>query len=285
MNTLITANHLHKYYGELHALNEISFSLERGQIVGLLGPNGAGKSTLINAILGLNQFQGDLSVLGFNPRHHRTQMLQKLCFISDVATLPAWLKVKDAITFVEGVHPSFNREKALALLAKTEIPQDKTVKKLSKGMITQLHLALIMAIEADILILDEPTLGLDILHRKQFYSNLINDYYTKNRTILITTHQAEEIEGILTHLMIIDHGTLLLHTDVDSLYEKYLAIEATPDKKAELLALNPLYQQTLLGKTMYLFNNQSAAELSRFGSLSRPSISDIFVAIVTEKKS
>ncbi len=285
MNTLIEAKNLNKAYGNFVALDNINFNIERGQIVGLIGPNGAGKTTLLKSILGLTPSSGHLSVLGQNPRKHRNKLMQKMCFIADVAILPRWLKVADALTFVEGVHPLFNKSNALAFLEKTDIPLNSKVKALSKGMVVQLHLSLIMAIDTDILILDEPTLGLDIIYRKQFYNSLLSDYFTENRTIVITTHQVEEIESILTHLMFINKSKFMLDCSMDKFSERFIQVMAHPGKEKELQAYKPIATNKQFGKMIYLFEDTPKDMLATLGEISIPSVSDVFVAKILGERS
>jgi len=281
MNNVITTQHLSKNYGSFEALKDVNLSIRSGRIIGLIGLNGAGKTTLLKALLGLTRYRGEVSVLGLNPRSQRTQLMNKMCFIADVAILPRWLKVINAVEFVEGVHPNFNRNKAMGFLSKTNIQLNTKIKTLSKGMIVQLHLALIMAIDADILILDEPTLGLDILYRKQFYRNLLNDYFNEERTIIVTTHQVEEIEYILTDLLMIDRGRVILDCSMQEIAKQFVQVAATPDCFDALKQLKPLSYQKQINKTQFLFENMDHSKLSEFGELSTPSISDIFVAKVS----
>jgi ABC-2 type transport system ATP-binding protein len=278
MSAIITATNLGKRYGKQAALNGTSFTVEAGRIVGLIGPNGSGKTTTLKAILGLTQFEGELSVLGMDPRTQREALMNEVCFIADVAILPKWLKVKDAIAFVEGVHPRFDRSKAEKYLANTKLSPDMKVKAMSKGMVVQLHLALVMAIDARLLVLDEPTLGLDILYRKQFYQNLLEDYFDENKTILITTHQIEEVEHILTDLMFIQDGKISLAASMDEVGERFTEVMVEPQFVAAANALQPLSQRTVFGKAIMLFDGVGRAQLSNFGELRTPSVADLFVA-------
>nr|WP_315251690.1 ABC transporter ATP-binding protein [uncultured Duganella sp.] len=278
MSAIVTANKLVKQYGKQNALDGASFSVEAGRIVGLIGPNGSGKTTTLKAILGLTQFQGELSVLGLDPRTQREALMNEVCFIADVAILPRWLKVRDAIDFVEGVHPRFNRAKAEQYLANTKLTPEMKVKAMSKGMVVQLHLALVMAIDARLLVLDEPTLGLDILYRKQFYQNLLEDYFDENRTILITTHQIEEIEHILTDLLFIENGKISLAASMDEVGERFTEVMVEPQFAAAANALQPISQRTVFGKPVMLFDGADRAQLSNFGELRTPSVADLFVA-------
>ena len=280
MSAVITASGLSKQYKSSLALDNVSFQIAPGRIVGLIGPNGAGKTTALKAILGLTDFEGELDVLGHDPRQSRHQLMRDVCFIADVAVLPRWLRVRNAIEYVEAVHPGFSRERAMHFLERTKIKQTSKVGELSKGMVTQLHLALIMAIDAKLLVLDEPTLGLDILYRKEFYTSLLNDYFDATRTIIVTTHQVEEIEKILTHLMFIDDGRVTLDRSMDQVAEEYVEVLATPDKAAAAQALKPLYEREMFGKKLYLFEGVSRDELSKLGELHTPSVADIFVAKV-----
>ncbi len=285
MNPIITTNNLNKHYGSFQALKDINLKIQPGTIVGLIGPNGAGKTTLLKTLFGLTSFSGEVNVAGFNPRTHRVSLLERMCFIADVATLPRWLKVQNAINFLEGVHPRFDSQKALELLSKTSIPLEKKVKQLSKGMIVQLHLALVMAIDAEILILDEPTLGLDILYRKRFYQQLLNNYFNENRTIVITTHQVEEVESLLTDLLIINEGQISLDCGMEKITKEFIQVTTHGENLQQALALNPLYQVKELGKTRLIFRNQDRATLAELGELSTPSVSDIFVAEITGENS
>jgi ABC-2 type transport system ATP-binding protein len=280
MTTLVKARALSKQYGATHALDKVDFEIEEGRIVGLIGPNGAGKTTALKAILGLTDFEGELDVLGHDPRQSRHHLMRDVCFIADVAVLPRWLRVRNAIEYVEAVHPGFSRERAMHFLERTKIQQRSKVGELSKGMVTQLHLALIMAIDAKLLVLDEPTLGLDILYRKEFYTSLLNDYFDATRTIIVTTHQVEEIEKILTHLMFIDNGRVTLDRSMDQVAEEYVEVLAAPDKAAAAQALKPLYEREMFGKKLYLFEGVSRDELAKLGELHTPSVADIFVAKV-----
>ena len=280
MSTVIRAQGLSRRYGSTVALDNVDFEIHSGRIVGLIGPNGAGKTTALKAILGLGQFDGQLEVLGLDPRRHRAELMQQVCFIADVAVLPRWLKVRQALDFVQGLHPRFDRAKAEAFLERTEIKRNSKISALSKGMITQLHLALVMAIDARLLVLDEPTLGLDIIFRKDFYRALLNDYFDGERTILLTTHQVEEIEHILTDLMFISHGRLVLDEPMDALGEKYIEVATRPDRAEEARRLGPLSEQQGLGRYHFIFENRSRDELAPLGELKVPGVADLFVARV-----
>ena len=278
MSAVISAKGLSKRYGKQRALDNVSFDIPAGRIVGLIGPNGSGKTTTLKAALGLVPFDGELSVLGLDPRTQRDQLMQDVCFIADVAILPRWLRVGDAIDFVAGVHPRFNRVKAERYLANTKLTPSMKVKQMSKGMIVQLHLALVMAIDAKLLVLDEPTLGLDILFRKQFYHNLLEDYFDEHKTIIITTHQVEEIEHILTDLMFIRDGKIVLSTSMDELGERYTEVMVNGDKLNAANALQPIDQRTVFGKSVMLFDGVSRTQLSALGETRNPSVADLFVA-------
>ena len=275
---IVRARGLAKRYGSTVALDHVDFDIAAGRIVGLIGPNGAGKTTALKAILGLAEFEGELSVLGLDPRTQRTQLMQQVCFIADIAVLPRWLRVSEAVDFVAGVHPRFSREKCLAFLARTKLQPTQRVRELSKGMIVQLHLALVMAIDAKLLVLDEPTLGLDILYRKEFYQNLLNDYFDEQKTILVTTHQVEEIEHILTDLIFIKDGRLIVNASMDQIGERYAEVMVGPDKVEAARALKPLNERGIFGKTVFLFDGVPQAQLAQLGELHKPSVADLFVA-------
>ena len=278
MSAIISARKLVKRYGKQAALDEASFEVQPGRVVGLIGPNGSGKTTTLKAILGLTQFEGELSVLGLDPRSQRDQLMSEVCFIADVAILPRWLKVKDAISFIEGVHPRFDRAKAEQYLASTKLSPNMKVKAMSKGMVVQLHLALVMAIDARLLVLDEPTLGLDILYRKQFYQHLVEDYFDENKTILITTHQIEEVEHILTDLMFIRDGKITLAASMDEVGDRFTEVMVEPQYVNAANALQPLSQRTVFGKPIMLFDGVARAQLANLGELRTPSVADLFVA-------
>jgi ABC-2 type transport system ATP-binding protein len=278
MSAVITASGLGKRYKTSVALDNVSFQIEPGRIVGLIGPNGAGKTTALKAILGLTDFTGELNVLGYDPRKQRDKLMGEVCFIADVAVLPRWIKVRQAIDFVANVHPRFDRKKCEAFLARTKLQPDQRVRQLSKGMIVQLHLALVMAIDARLLILDEPTLGLDILYRKQFYQNLLEDYFDENKTIIVTTHQVEEVEHILTDLMFIRDGRIVLDSSMDDVGERYIEVMVNADRADAARALKPLDERQVFGKSIFLFDGVGRAQLEALGETRRPSISDLFVA-------
>src|SRR5690349_11653255 len=280
MTAVIEARGLTKAYGATRALDGVSFSVEPGRIVGLIGPNGAGKTTALKAILGLTAFSGELSVLGLDPRTQRDELMREVCFIADVAVLPRWLRVRQALDFVDGVHPRFDRARASEILSKTDIPMTSRVRELSKGMVTQLHLALVMAIDARLLVLDEPTLGLDILFRKQFYDSLLNDYYDRNRTIVVATHQVDEIEHVLTDLMFIDSGRIVFNSSMEEVGSRYLEVMVHPDKLAAARALKPIHERQGFGRSILLFETADRQQIADLGEVHTPSISDLFVAVI-----
>jgi len=276
----IDARDLRKTYGAAVALDGLNLTVQTGRILGLIGPNGAGKSTALNAILGLTAYQGALTVLGKDPWSERDQLMRDVCFIADVAVLPRWMRVSQALDYVSGVHPRFDRAKAEAFLAKTSIKRSSRVRALSKGMVTQLHLALIMAIDARLLVLDEPTLGLDLLYRKQFYDTLLNDYFDHTRTIVVTTHQVEEIEHILTDLAFIDKGKIVLSCSMEALEGRYVELTVLPDHLAAARAQGPIHERQAFGRSILLFDGVERVALSPLGDLRTPSIADLFVAIM-----
>lgn len=278
MTTLITAKGLSKHYGKTRVLKDLDLEVEKGRIVGLIGHNGAGKTTALKCILGLAPYEGELDVMGMSPRKERAKLMERVCFIADTATLPRWINAKRAMDFLEGVHPKFQRDRAEAFLAGTDIDPRKEVGKLSKGMITQLHLALVMAIDVPLLVLDEPTLGLDILYRKQFYTSLLNDYFDQERTIIVTTHQVEEIESLLTDLVFIRRGEIILNTPMDQVAERFVEVHVNPDKLDEARSLAPLYEQPGLGKTAFLFEGANREQLAGLGDIRIPTVADLFVA-------
>ena len=252
--TVIEARGLRKAFGKTIALDGINLHVEEGRILGIIGPNGAGKSTALNAILGLTQYQGELKVLGREPWTERDRLMRDVCFISDIAVLPRWIRVSQALDYVAGVHPRFDRAKAEAFLAKTDISRSSKVRELSKGMVTQLHLALVMAIDAKLLVLDEPTLGLDLLYRKQFYDSLLNDYFDRNRTIVVTTHQVEDVQHVLTDLIFINRGRILLDCSMEEFESRYLELAVSPEHLTAARALNPLHERQVLGRSILLFD-------------------------------
>ena len=282
--TCIEARGLRKHYGKSVALDGIDLRVDEGRIVGLIGPNGAGKSTALHAILGLTPYDGELRVLGHNPWADRDALMRDVCFIADVAVLPRWIKVSQALDYVAGVHPRFDRARAEQLLARTSIPRNAKVKTLSKGMTVQLHLALVMAIDAKLLVLDEPTLGLDLLYRKQFYDALLNEYFDGRRTILITTHQVEEIQDLLTDLIFIQHGRIVLDTSMDAIEQRYTEVMVRPENTDAARALRPLRERRVFGRSVMLFDNVPREQLQPLGEVRTPSIADLFVATMDESQ-
>lgn len=278
MSNIIEAKGLSKNYGRFKALDNVSFELEAGRILGLIGPNGAGKTTLLKSLLGLTPFEGDLNIFGLDPHKQRDELMKRVCFIADVAVLPRWIKVSQAIDFVEGVHPRFSRELCEKYLEQTKIKRNSRVKALSKGMVVQLHLALIMAIDADLLILDEPTLGLDILFRKSFYEQLLNDYFDDNRTIIITTHQVEEIEHILSDLIFIQDGKIVLDDTMDAIADSYFEVMVEKEFEEAALAMKPLNVREVFGQKVCLFSGIAKEQLQELGKVRKPSVADLFVA-------
>jgi ABC-2 type transport system ATP-binding protein len=276
----IEARGLRKTFGTTVALDGIDLHVEEGRILGIIGPNGAGKTTALNAILGLTPYEGQLRVLGRDPWAERDQLMRDVCFISDVAVLPRWLRVPQALDYVAGVHPRFDRAKAEALLARTAIKRTSKVRELSKGMVTQLHLALIMAIDAHLLVLDEPTLGLDILYRKHFYDSLLNDYFDRSRTIVMTTHQVEEIQHVLTDLMFIDRGHIVLDCSMEDFESRYLEVLVGPEQVAAARAFEPIHERQVFGRTILLFDHADRHQLAALGDVRTPSIADVFVAVM-----
>src|SRR5215510_7084423 len=277
----IEARGLRKVYGTTVALDSIDLCVEEGRILGLVGPNGAGKTTALNAILGLTSYQGELKVLGRDPWTQRDELMQDVSFIADVAVLPRWIRVGQALDYVAGVHPRFERAKAESFLAKTSIKRGSKVRELSKGMVTQLHLALVMAIDARLLVLDEPTLGLDILYRKQFYDSLLNDYFDRSRTILVTTHQVEEIQDVLTDLMFINRGQIVLRCSMEEFDSRYLEVMVNPENVAAARALKPIHERPVFGRTVLLFDHADRDQLTALGEVRRPNIADLFVAVMS----
>ena len=280
MTSLVNARGVSKHFGAVRAVDNVSFDIEQGKILGLIGPNGAGKTTLLKAVLGLTDCDGDLSVLGLDPFRQRKKLMQNICFIADVAVLPRWIRVTQLLDFVEAVHPNFSRKRAETFLQQTSVRSDAKVRELSKGMVTQLHLSIIMAIDAKLLVLDEPTLGLDILFRKEFYANLLNDYFDEERTILITTHQVEEIENLLTDIMFINDGKILLDATMESLTDQFVELMASGEDAAQAKGLGPIAEHEMFGKSVFLFEGVSRDNLSGLGELRTPSVADVFVAKV-----
>jgi ABC-2 type transport system ATP-binding protein len=295
--TVIEARGLRKAFGTTIALDGIDLHVEEGRILGIIGPNGAGKSTALNAILGLTQYKGDLKVLGRDPWSERDQLMRDVCFIADVAVLPRWMRVSQALNYIAGVHPRFDRVKAESLLAKTDIQRSSRVKELSKGMVTQLHLALVMAIDAKLLVLDEPTLGLDILYRKQFYDSLLNDYFDRSRTIVVTTHQVDDVQNVLTDLMFINRGRIVLSCSMEDFESRYLEVTVRPEQVTAARSLNPIHERQVLGRSILLFdrgvNNKNPdkdvnqrldrQQLAALGDVRTPGIADLFVAVMGDK--
>lgn len=284
---VIKALGLRKAFGATVALDGIDLRVEEGRILGLVGPNGAGKTTALHAILGLTPFQGELNVLGRNPWIERDQLMRDVCFIADVAVLPRWMRVSQALDYVAGVHPRFDRSKAEGFLAKTAINPASKVRQLSKGMVTQLHLALVMAIDARLLVLDEPTLGLDILYRKQFYDSLLSDYFDRSRTVVVTTNQVDEIQNVLTDLMFINHGRIVLACSMEEFESRYVELMVHPERVAVARTLKPIHERQALGRSILLFDlNQDSADrhkLTSLGDVRTPSIADLFVAVMGDQ--
>ena len=278
--TCIEARGLRKAFGPTIALDGVDLRVDEGRILGLIGPNGAGKTTALNAILGLTPYQGELKVLGRDPWTERERLVCDVSFIADVAVLPRWIRVSQALDYVAGVHPRFRRAKAEAFLEKTTIKRTSKVRELSKGMVAQLHLALVMAIDAKLLVLDEPTLGLDILYRKQFYDSLLNDYFDRSRTIVVTTHQVEEVQDILTDLMFIDRGRIVLECSMEELESRYSEVTVHPDHVAAARALGPIHERQLLCRSILLFDRADRQQLAALGEVRTPGIADLFVAVM-----
>ena len=280
MTSLVKAHGVSKHFGNVCAVDNVSFEIEKGRIMGLIGPNGAGKTTLLKALLGLTDCNGELSVLGLDPFRQRKELMRNICFIADVAVLPRWIRVSQLLDFVESTHPNFSRDKAEALLEKTNVNtrRDSRVRELSKGMVTQLHLSIIAAIDARLLILDEPTLGLDIIFRKEFYSNLLSDYFDEERTILVTTHQVEEIENILTDIMFINNGRIILDTTMESLADSYVELMTSGERADKARNMGPIAERDIFGKSVMLFERPDRDRLGELGELHTPSVADLFVA-------
>jgi ABC-2 type transport system ATP-binding protein len=282
---VVEARGLRKSFGKTIALDGVDMRLQEGRILGLIGPNGAGKSTALHAILGLVPYQGELKVLGRDPWSERDQLMRDVCFIADVAVLPRWLRVSQALDYVAGVHPRFVREKAEAFLARTSIKRSSKVRELSKGMVTQLHLALVMAIDAKLLVLDEPTLGLDLLYRKQFYDSLLNEYFDSSRSIIVTTHQVEEVEHVLTDVMFINHGRIVLDCSMEAFEARYQEVVVHPEQVAAARALKPIHERQVFGRSVLIFDGCDRQQLSALGEVRTPSIADLFVALMGDKTS
>lgn len=278
---VIEARGLRKTFGATVALDGVDLSVEEGRILGLIGPNGAGKTTALNAIVGLSSYEGALNVLGHDPWTERDRLMREVSFIADVAVLPRWIRVRQALDYLAGVHPRFDRAKAEGFLAKTTIGHNSKVRELSKGMVTQLHLALVMAMDAKLLVLDEPTLGLDILFRKQFYDSLLNDYFDRSRTIVVTTHQVEEVQHILTDLMFIDRGRIVLSCSMEEFESRYREVTVHPERLAAARALAPLHERQVFGRSILLFDHGEREQLAALGEVRTPSIADVFVAVMS----
>jgi ABC-2 type transport system ATP-binding protein len=276
----IEARGLRKTYGATVALDGIDLVVEEGRILGLIGPNGAGKTTALNAIVGLTPYEGKLSVVGRDPWTERDRLMRDACFIADVAVLPRWIRVSQALDYLVGVHPRFDRAKAEALLAKTNIRPGSKVRELSKGMVTQLHLALVMAIDARLLVLDEPTLGLDILYRKQFYDSLLTDYFERSRTVVVATHQVEEVEHILTDVVFLDRGRIVFRRSMEEVESRYREVLVHPDRIAAARALNPIHERPGIGRSVLLFEGVDERQLAALGDVRTPGVADLFVAIM-----
>jgi len=276
----VEAHGLRKSFGTTVALDGMDLRVEEGRIAGLIGPNGAGKTTALNAIVGLTPYQGQLTVLGRDPWTKRDQLMNDVCFIADVAVLPRWIRVSQALDYMEGLHPRFSRAKAEGFLAKTTIGRERKVKELSKGMVAQLHLALVMAIDAKLLVLDEPTLGLDILYRKQFYDALLYDYFDRGRTILVATHQVDEIENVLTDVMFLDRGRIVFQSSMDEIESRFVLVTVNPENTAAAKALKPVNERQVLGRSVLLFDGVDRQQLAAVGEVRTPSVEDLFVAMV-----
>jgi ABC-2 type transport system ATP-binding protein len=276
----IEARGLRKSFGSTVALDGVDLRVEEGRILGLVGPNGAGKSTALNAMLGLTPYQGELTVLGRNPWTERDLLMNEVSFIADVAVLPRWIRVSQVLDYVAGVHPRFDRAKAEGFLARTNIRRTSKVRELSKGMVTQLHLAVVMAIDAKLLVLDEPTLGLDILVRKQFYDSLLNDYFDRSRTIVVTTHQIDEIQEVLTDVMFIDRGRIVFGCSMEAFESRYAEVMVHPDQVAAARALRPIHERQVFGRSILLFDGVDRHQLAALGEVRTPSIADLFVAVM-----
>jgi ABC-2 type transport system ATP-binding protein len=280
MTSLVTASNVSKQFKDVRAVDNVSFEIEKGKIMGLFGPNGAGKTTLLKAMLGLTDCEGQLSVLGLDPFKQRKELMQNICFIADVAVLPGWIRVHQLLDFVQATHPNFSRAGAEEFLSRTKVRKGARVRELSKGMITQLHLSIIMAIDAKLLVLDEPTLGLDIIFRKEFYSNLLSDYFDGERTILITTHQVEEIENLMTDIMFINDGRILLDSSMEALPDTYVELMASGEDAEKARQLGPIHERDVFGKKVMTFAGKSKEELAQYGECHTPSVADLFVAMV-----
>lgn len=284
MTSIVTARSLEKYYGKFKALDGIDLDIAAGSITGLIGPNGAGKTTTLKALIGLCDFDGELNVAGRDPRVARHRLMEDVCFIADVGILPKWIRVDQLIDYVESVHPKFDRDMAETFLAATDIPARKRIKALSKGMVTQLHLALVMAIDVRLLVLDEPTLGLDIIYRKEFYDRLLNEYCDGDRTVIVSTHQVEEIEQLLTHLVFIDKGRIVLDSEMSEIPQRFVQVAVRHGDTEAALSLGPIHVRNVMGQKICIFENQPRESLARFGELHTPGVSDLFVAKMKSSK-
>ena len=282
---IIKARNVKKKYGNDNALSDFNLDVYAGQILGLIGPNGAGKSTFLHSVLGLVETEGNLEVLGLSPTKNRHDLLKKVCSITDVAVLPKWMKVKELLAYVDGVHPRFDLSKARSILANTNIKSNSKIKTLSRGMVVQLHLSIVMAIDAELLVLDEPTLGLDLVYRKEFYSQLIDDYFDGNKTILISTHQVEEIEGVLSDVVFIDQGKIIMTDSIENINERFLELRPQASKVENSEKLGPMHIRNDLGRPVHLFENVQESELSGLGEVRPPVIADLFMALMDNKKS
>jgi ABC-2 type transport system ATP-binding protein len=278
MTSLVSARNVSKSFGNLRAVDDVSFDIEKGRIMGLIGPNGAGKTTLLKAVLGLTDCEGSLAVLGLDPFRQRRELMRNICFIADVAVLPRWIRVSQLLDFLDSVHPNFSRARAEELLRTTDIQASSKVRELSKGMVTQLHLSIITAIDAKLLVLDEPTIGLDIIFRKDFYSNLLNDYFDEERTIIITTHQVEEIENLLTDVMLINHGKIVLDSSMEAIPETYVELLATAENASKASQHRPIFEREVFGKKVLTFEGVSREKLAGLGETRTPDVADLFVA-------
>lgn len=283
MTSIVSAKGLSKSYGQFKAHDNASFEIETGKIVGLIGPNGAGKTTALRCLLGLATFDGDLKVLGKNPHKQRIELMKEVAYIADTAVLPKWITVTQLLDYLDVIHPNFSREKAESFLSQTDIRATSRVQELSKGMVTQLHLATTISIDAKLMVLDEPTLGLDIVYRKRFYEQLLNDYFDEERTVLITTHQVEEIEPLLTDLMFIKQGRIILDTDMESVAQRYTEVEVKADLVDKALAFNPISQTRMLGGMVMVFENTPRDTLKELGPCRNTSVADLFVAKMSDK--
>ena len=285
MTSLVSAQGVTKNFGSFKAVDNVSFEIESGKILGLIGPNGAGKTTLLKALLGLTDCEGQMSVMGLDPFKQRKELMQNICFIADVAVLPRWIKVTQLLDYVEAIHPNFSRKRAEELLQQTKIMSGSKVKELSKGMVTQLHLSIIMSIDAKLLVLDEPTLGLDIIFRKEFYANLLNDYFDEERTILVTTHQVEEIENLLTDIMFINDGKILLNSTMEALSDTYTEVATAGENADRARSFGPISEGKMFGKSVMLFEGVNRENLEGLGELRTPSVADLFVAKIKGARS